>query len=494
MVKDNRVASNRFAQEGKGLGCQSPSPAKQERLEKLFEHATNKTTTSDNFDYATDLLNECVRGDPGSVRYAKAYIENLRKKYKNNRKGIPLAQFRERGARSAMRQALDQHHWDEVVQNGLKVLTINPWDVPTLTALATVAKKCGYRECEMYYLHCAWSASPKAPDTNRRCAIALAERGLVDQAIACWHRVEEALPGDDEATRFISELAVQKNYSGSELADDEEVSEKLRAKAQCQEETILQSIEQEPENLTHYLELSQICINDERYKDAKELLAKAYKLSGNADIREKWEDAQLRHLRQRIVLAEDPEAKKKLQTEYFEKDLEVCKNRVERYPSNLAFRYELGYRYMLTKRYVEAIGELQAAKTDPRRRGVCMLVLGQCFQQIKQYRLAMSHYESAIEKIPDRDADNKKRALYFAGRLAMGLNDVDTAEKHLSALAGVDFAYKDVPSLLDKIATLRAIAQSAKDASEVNRPHDAQEPPANPAETERVPCQIQRPL
>ena len=44
--------------------------------------------------------------------------------------------------------------------------------------------------------------------------------------------------------------------------------------------------------------------------------------------------------------------------------------------------------------------------------------LGQCFQEIKQYRLAMNNYESAIHEIPDRDADNKKRALYRAGRLA----------------------------------------------------------------------------
>ena len=141
--------------------------------------------------------------------------------------------------------------------------------------------------------------------------------------------------------------------------------------------------------------------------------------------------------------------------------MEVCKNRVERYPNNLAFKYELGYRYMLTKRYAEAIRELQVAKNDPRRKGACMLVLGQCFQHIKQYRLAMSHYESAIQEIPDRDADNKKRALYLAGRLAMALKDVDAAEKHLTTLAGLDFTYKDVSALLDKIAKLRENPESA---------------------------------
>ena len=37
----------------------------------------------------------------------------------------------------------------------------------------------------------------------------------------------------------------------------------------------------------------------------------------------------------------------------------------------------------------------------------------------------------------------------------MGLKDVDTGEKHLTTLAGLDFTYKDVSKLLDKIAKLR---------------------------------------
>ncbi len=71
-----------------------------------------------------------------------------------------------------------------------------------------------------------------------------------------------------------------------------------------------------------------------------------------------------------------PRAKKKLEQTLFEKELKFYQRQVERYPGNLAFRYELGYRYMLTKRYTEAIQELQKAKNDPRRRGVCLLVAG----------------------------------------------------------------------------------------------------------------------
>ena len=52
-------------------------------------------------------------------------------------------------------------------------------------------------------------------------------------------------------------------------------------------------------------------------------------------------------------------------------------------------------------------------------------------------------------------ATTRSRALYLAGRLALALGELDAAEKHLSALAALDFTYKDVSKLLDKIARLR---------------------------------------
>ncbi len=457
-------------------GREPLTPAKQSRLEKVFEVAQKKASTAStptDFDYASDLLYQCCTGNPGNPIYIRAYIENLQKKYGNNKKGSTLAQFKERGSRAAMKKALAQETWHEVIPHGLKVLTVNPWDTQTLIGLATASGKLGDKDCELFYLQSALMGAPKDPVCNRLYAITLTERGLIDQAIVFWHRVEEALPSDEEAKRAVAFLTVEKARSRGEFNVDDDKTKKDRILTQQQaeatlEQKLLRQIEKDPKNLARYLELSQMYINDERFKECEELLAKAYEVSdGNVDIREKWEDAELRHLRQKISLAQNPEVKKKLQAEYFEKDVEVYKNRVVRYPNNLAFKYELGYRYMLTKRYAEAIRELQAAQNDPRRKGACMLALGQCFQSIKQYPLAMSHFELAIQEIPDRDADNKKRSLYMAGRLAMALKDFPKATKHLTTLASHDFTYKDVSTLLDKIAKLRENPKSgsSQDAS-----------------------------
>ncbi len=219
-------------------------------------------------------------------------------------------------------------------------------------------------------------------------ALAASERGLLEQAIAFWHRVEKAWPGDEKVKQSISMLVVERAWSLGDLKPTDAISQKLRLQAQQEEKAslesrLLESMKQEPEKLDHYLELSQVYLNEQRYGECEALLARAYEMSGrDADVREKWEDAQLRHLRQQIAQAADPDVEKQLRAEYFRKDLEAYQNRVRRYPSNLLFRYEFGHRLLLAKQYAEAIAELQIAKKEPQRKGLALLALGQCFQQI----------------------------------------------------------------------------------------------------------------
>ncbi len=458
------MASDDRPQEPAKPGREPLSAAKRKRLEKVFEVASKKaagSTTAHDFDYVSELIGQCVLGDPGNAIYVRAFLENLQKKYGDNRKGSPFAQIKELGARSAAKKALAQEHWDEVIQQGMKVLAVNPWDLHTLLNMAKAASKSSDRDCELVYLEAALKGSPKNADCNRLYALALTDRGLIDQAITFWHRVEQAKPNNEEAKRSIASLTVQKQRSSGKFEEDDDDARRTKIKAQKQQEVtaeqqLQRKIRNEPDKIANYLELAQFYSNDDRFAEAEKLLAKAYELSnGDNDIREKWEDSQIRGLRQKIAHTKDPEVKKKLQAEQLDKEMRFYKARVERSPNNLIWKYELGYRYMKTRRYAEAIRELQTAKNDPRRRGMCMLVLGQCFQQIKQFPLAKRHYEAAIQEIPDHDGDNKKKALYLVGRLTLGLRDLDAAEKHLSALAALDFTYKDVAQLLDKIAKLR---------------------------------------
>lgn len=89
------------------------------------------------------------------------------------------------------------------------------------------------------------------------------------------------------------------------------------------------------------------------------------------------------------------------------------------------------------------------------RKGAVALELGECFQKIKQYPLAMRNYVTAVESLTDRELDLRKRALYRAGVLAAGMADADAAQKYLSILAGLDYGYRDVAQRLDKLSSLK---------------------------------------
>jgi len=91
---------------------------------------------------------------------------------------------------------------------------------------------------------------------------------------------------------------------------------------------------------------------------------------------------------------------------------------------------------------------------DSRRRGAVALELGECFQKIKQYPLAMRNYQTAVESLGDREVESRKRALYRAGVLAAAMKDKDAALKFLSNLAELDFGYRDVAERLEKLNTV----------------------------------------
>ena len=107
-----------------------------------------------------------------------------------------MAHFKELRARAALKKAVSQCDWDEAIQQGISVLLVNPWDVPTLTAMGTacgnimnqggVSAVVTYGNCELYYLTCAFDTFPKdKPDAEvcRQLAEALEKRERYVEAI-----------------------------------------------------------------------------------------------------------------------------------------------------------------------------------------------------------------------------------------------------------------------------------------------------------------------
>lgn len=471
-------------------GRQPVSPAVRRRLQASFEHGT-KSAAGGNFDYATNMFLQCVKGDPGNPIYITQFLNNLYKKYKDNKKGAGFTSMANASMqKGSIKKAAYSKDWPSLISAGLEMLKINPWDVSTLMAMAEAADALNMDEAQLTYLKRALDVNPKDPDTNRVCGRTLARMGQYDQAIACWHRVEQAKPGDDEAARAIGELAIEKTisqggYEGAENSTDVMADRAAQADRRSEATIKLSPVDQlekqlakKPDDVQLYLELADLHTREERHDKAEEVLNRALQASGgDGTVRERLEDAQRRRAMNQLRIAQKqdaekntPESKalvKRMQIELNSLEIDLYRSRSERYPNDAALKYELGLRLKLAGQYNEAINLFQKAGADGKRKAMVFMELGECFQQIKQYKLAMDNYERAVEATVDRDPEQRKRALYRAGKLALGLAEKYTgtdpaqakgyfarAEKYLNELAGLDFGYKDTPQLLDKIAKI----------------------------------------
>src|SRR5262249_44681888 len=75
-----------------------------------------------------------------------------------------------------------------------------------------------------------------------------------------------------------------------------------------------------------------------------------------------------------------------------------CQKRVERNPTDLAIRYEMGVLYFNAGKIGEATAEFQKSKNNPNRKIPSMNYLGQCFAKRKMYPLAINQFQEAIKE------------------------------------------------------------------------------------------------
>ncbi|MEQ8786537.1 MAG: tetratricopeptide repeat protein [Pirellulaceae bacterium] len=477
------------------------SPALRRRLEQLFQHATKLSEQEKyDFDYANKLLTDCVVNDPSNLEYVEAFLQNLQRKYNNNKKGASFGGF---GGRGGFKRALSKEDWREVLKQGPPLLAINPWDVATLRGMAQACEALRFDEVELRYLKNALDANPRDPDVNKHCALTLAGLGDYDQAIACWHRVEEARKGDNEAPNMISELSMEKqrfrsgipapagakthrrppldrpggaatpaaapaarSASSDEFEDPEpEEAAKKREIKLTPRQVLERAISDVPSILENYFKLAELLCGEHKYEAAERTLSKALQVSGgDPAVREQLEDVQIKRGRRELVLAERAAAKEQTEaTAEFAREmrdavnrleLDVYTARAERHPNDLEVRFELAVRLKRAHNYTEALKLFDQTREAAHRRAHSLLEAGECLHHLKGYEKALKCYVKASEAAED-DVECRKLALYRAGVLATGMKRFDDAARLLAQIRKLDPDYKDVRVRLDKVEKIR---------------------------------------
>ena len=460
------------------------TPATRQRLQQLFDRA-RQSFDKGGFEYAHDLFAQCAAEDSGNLLYLQHFRANLAK-FRPVTKKSSFANLTTRSGRAGVEKLAEKTKWNEAFAAGFAALKKDPSDTGVLAELATACGKRLQTECQLFYLRWALDIEPKSMELNRQTALALEAIGEFEQAIACWQRVLQQKPADEEAQKAVRRLSVEHtihqagynqellkgaadvgNVPGNRVSDYAKKSDHFAPIVTATEQELLDLISAQPADHLHYSDLARLYQQQGKLADAERLLTKALTITGGGDLslRERLEDVYLLRTKQQVEVARKraasaPSAATKELAEQMiaqahQAELEVYAARSEREPSDLKLRYELGLRLKRVGKHREAIPHFQQARGDVKRRAESELNLGECFQHIEQFKLAMASYEAAVTVATVAELEVRKLALYRSGVLAMGLKDLDKAEARLTELAGLDFAYRDVGARLDKIAKLR---------------------------------------
>ncbi len=131
-----------------------------------------------------------------------------------------------------------------------------------------------------------------------------------------------------------------------------------------------------------------------------------------------------------------------------EMQINTARSRVERNPTDLNFRYELGEQLVKAKQYTEAIAELQRAQNSPNLGQKAKYLLGQCFEAKNVLPLALKQYEDVRAKLQNMDA-LKKDVTY---RLGLVYERSGEKEKYLACMTEIyeiDSSFQDVAARVE---------------------------------------------
>jgi tetratricopeptide (TPR) repeat protein len=460
------------------------------------------------YDRAHQLLAECVIADPANYDYVDGLLLNLARKFRQpgavSGADVPR---RNDELRLAISQALKSGDWAEVRRLGPRSLFFNPWQVPTLLALAQASAAEGYEDVELRYLQMAFAAGPNDIETNRHCGRSLARMRKFDEAINSWRRVGELAPGDEEAARMVTELSIEKSRQRGERErpplqrEDDDTPESTSPRVASVSEagrrdhetgeidlsvatsgqsipievntaasqppefqlTPVQQLEAAirdyPSNPDYYLELIPMYLEMGRDYDAERLLAKGKVATEDHRVQQLWEDVVMLRLSRKIALARqiaskdgDQEAKVRLADLFRERDrfeTEVFVSRSLREPNNAAIRYQLGLRLRQGGKLREALQCFQEALPDEVQKPLAALEMGRSHEELREFPEALQRYRLAAESaILPEQLEGKKQALYLAAALARRIKMRQLARRYLTELVQLDPSYKEAAAWL----------------------------------------------
>jgi predicted Zn-dependent protease len=211
----------------------------------------------------------------------------------------------------------------------------------------------------------------------------------------------------------------------------------------------------EPKNLKLLRSIAELYNQRKEYDRALEAYQRIVAAEGQADaaLQRAIADVTVRKF-DRAIAALDPaapdcaEQSARLKAERDNYVLTECRERAEKYPSDLLIRFELGQLYFQAGKITEAIQELQKAQNNPNRRIQALSCLGQCFARRNMNDLAVKKLEQALAEKLVFD-EEKMEIAYALGSVLEKMGKKEEAIEQYKTIYEVDVGFKDVAKKVD---------------------------------------------
>jgi tetratricopeptide (TPR) repeat protein len=442
------------------------------KARELYEKGM-RAFESNNLDYAIGLFMTVLELEPRLLQVRKFLRAAELKKFKSAKKSKLARQISTvsgMGGVMAVKGSIKKKPL-EALQQAEKLLQKDPLNLTFVNLLGEAAVAADMPEVALQTLEIAKEHYPGNVPLLEWLGTLYRENDIPAKARDCYEELCRIKPNDQGYIKNLKDmtaLATMKKGGWDEAGSYRDVIKDSREAAVLEQQSkavksskdvdslIIETkakVQQEPQNINFRRALADLLAKAERFDDALEALEEAQKITGGADpqvdlsmsmIKLRKFDKQIEAFR----AAGDEEGAVACETEKKTFQRQDAQQRVERYPNDMQFRFELGQLLFEEGDLNGAIQQFQLSQRNPQKRTRSLYFLAMCFKQKQQFDIAMEQLEKACGELHVMD-NTKKDILYEMGSIAEAMGDTQKAVGFYKEIYAVDIGYRDIAEKID---------------------------------------------
>ncbi|HMP81253.1 MAG TPA: hypothetical protein PKA41_00935 [Verrucomicrobiota bacterium] len=445
---------------------------------RLFTKGS-EALTRENYDYAIDLFCQILAKAPEFHECRKLLRAAQQRKTGTTQSGFFKKMLSSAGSspQVAKAQVALRTNPADALAIAEQILNGDPYSSAAHKIVVDAATTLEMPHTAIYSLEVLSKNNPKDKHVAMQFGEALAEIGEVARGEKVMMDIARHFPNDPDISKVSKNVSAKRTLQegGYEALEDGKGSyrdilrnekqavaleqEQRVQKTEDVAERLIQEYETrlktEPDNLRLVRQLAELYTQKKEFEKAMGYYdrIKASDLGNDstldraiADLQSKRFDHELEQINP--FTPDHAEKSAKLKADKLAFQIEECRKRVEKFPTDLSIRYEMGTLYFQAEKIGEAIQEFQKAQGNPHKRISSMSFLAQCFGKRRMFDLAARTLQNAIKEKTAFD-EEKKELIYNLGCMLENMGKKEDAIEQFKQIYETDIGYKDVAAKVD---------------------------------------------